>query len=262
MGGLFKQKKTTPEVATVADPYGGVRSGLTSWLESQIGKPAEQYKGEMVSGMSPYEKESLKWLTSYGSQVPSVLRTTASSEIQKSLTGGYDPTTSPYYQAVKAEAARNLQDVQKGVADEAAGGGRYWTGARLKVQGEEAGKTANYLNQLLAQQAENERQRQISVLPYAQSFAEAEEQAPLQKATAMQTLGALPRTISDAQNQAIYQEWLRATQQYPMQVAQMASGVQQAPVYGQVGYQQSPFQQYIQPWLTAAQNAMMLQALK
>lgn len=257
MGDLFKQKKQETGVQVVADPYAGVRSGLTSWLEQNIGKAGPTYTGDMVSKMSPYEEESLKWLKDYSAGGPSATRTAATGEINKTLSGAYaDPTTSPYYQAMKAEAEQNQKVAQKSIADEAAGGGRYWTGARLKLQGEEAGKTSNYLNQILGTLSEAERQRMLQVLPYAQQFATQEEQAPLQKATALQSLGGLPRTIQDAYNQAIYNEWVATNRQWPMQIGQMASGVQQPPVYAQTGYSPSGAQQ-LAPWLgKAAQTAM------
>ncbi len=252
--GFFKQKEVTPKVATIADPYGGVRKGLTGWLESQIGKPAEEYKGKMVAGMSSQEKESMDWLKKYGEGGPSPLRTAAVGEMQKTLSGAYDPTSSPYYQAVKAESARNLTEAKEGIAGEAAGGGRYWTGARLGEQREATTDVTIGLNKFLGGLAERERARKLEVLPLAGQFAREEEEAPLRKTAAFQEYGALPRNVKTAELQAIYNEWLR-TQERPMEIGRMAAGVQKAPMYGQVGYAPSGFEQYVKPFIEPAIQA-------
>ena len=57
-------------------------------------------------------------------------------------------------------------------------------------------------------------------------------------------MGALPRTIQQAQNEAAYNEWLRSTQQYPLEIAQLAQSLAtQQPILAQQGYEQSPFSQ-------------------
>ena len=253
MSGLFKSKKTTPEVAEVADPYGSVRDPLLKWLSGQIGKPAETYKGEFVAPASEQEKQSLDFLKQYTTQGTPEGINLAKEEYRKTLQGEYDPTTSPYYQAVKAESARNLEDTLGGIKSAAAGGGRYWTGARLGEEREARTDVGNALNTLLGGMAETERARRLQAAPMAAQLGQQEQQLPLQQATALQTLGALPRTLEQAQNQALYNEWLRSTQEYPLNIAQLAAGVQQPPMYGQVGYQPSIFDKYIMP---AGQTAM------
>lgn len=244
MSGLFGQKEQTQKVAEVADPYKSVREPYLGWLSGQIGKTGPTYAGETTAPMSDYEKESLNWLKNYSEGGPSATRTAATGEINKTLSGAYaDPTTSPYYQAIKAEAARNLKDTQKNIASNAAGGGNYWTGARLNVQGNESAKTTNSLNTTLGTLAQQERQNMLNVLPQANAFATAEEQAPLQKATALQTLGALPREIQQAQDTAAQNQWQQAVYQYPLDIASLAAGQAQAPVYAQTGYAPSTAQQ-------------------
>lgn len=248
---FFSSKKETAEVSPIADPYKDVREKLVSWLSGPtgIGQPAEQYKGELVAPASKQEEESLDWLSKYTAGGPSATRTAATTEIGKILGGQYDPTTSPYYQAVKAEAARNLEKSMADIADVAASKGRYMTGARVGEQAEASRDIALGLNTVLGQLAEQERQRMFGVLPIAGEFATAEEQEPLRKTAALQEFGALPRSIQQAYDQAIYNEWLRSTQEWPLNIAQLAAGVQQAPLYGQVGYTPSTFSQML-PSLT------------
>jgi len=240
MSGLFKQKKTSPEYTTTYDPFSNIRSSLSSYLTGQIGKPAEQYKGEMIAPKTSQETQSLDWLSKYAEGGQGEGMSLANEEVKKTMSGYYDPSSSPYYQAVKAESARNLGDVQRGIASDAAGGGRYWTGARLEQQREAGTDVANNLNTLLGGMAEKERMNRLNTVPIAAQLGQYEEQRPLAKAGALQQYGGLDRTLQQAQNEAVYNEWLRSTQDYPLQIAQLSQGLAaQQPIMSQVGYQPS-----------------------
>jgi hypothetical protein len=242
MGDMFKSKteKHTPEVSVVADPYAGVRNSLQDWLVGQMGKKGETYGGEFVAPMSDAEKQSQTFLNKYTqTPIPSIW-SDATSELSKTLKGDYDPATSPYYQAVKAEAARNLDETQKNIASNAAGGGRYYTGARVKQQGEAATDMGNTLNTMLGKMAEEERVRRLQAAPVAMQAGQYEQALPLQQATALQQLGSLPRTLNQAYLDAVRGEWEKSTRDWPLSIAGLAAGVQQAPMYAQAGYTQSP----------------------
>lgn len=242
MSNLFKSKKQEPEVTTVYDPFSDIRSKISSWLSGQIGKPAEQYKGEMVAPMSEEEKKSFDWLKKYGEQpVPETINL-GKEELKKTLTGGYDPSTSPYYQAVKATAQKNLDETLGDIASSAAGRGMYHTGARRELQASARTAVTNALNEMLGRMAEAAMERRLQAVPLAQQVGAYEEALPFAKAAAYQQLGALPRAIQQAINEAVYNEWLRTTQEYPLQIAQFASPFAgQQPIFGQVGYEPSWF---------------------
>lgn len=231
--GLFGKKDKDNGLNIAADPYGQTRQKFLDWLNPQIGQPGKKYEGEMVAPMSDEEKKSLDFLHQYGDQGMTDTFKNAKSEINKTLTDQYDPTTSPYYQAVKAEAARNLEQTNKMIASNAAGGGRYWSGSRLKEQREAGTDMGNRLNTLTAQEYDNERNRKMNILPQALAYSNAEYNMPLQKATAYQTLGALPRNIQQALDTAKQDEWLRSEVQYPMDIASMAMNTQTPPTYQQ-----------------------------
>ena len=206
MSGLFSSKKQTPEVSVVADPYKDIRESLNSWLQGQIGKQGATYPGEQVAPMSDYEQQSLGSLQQYANRGTPSSFTAGKKMIEDTLAGNYDPTRSPYYQSIKAEAMRNLQDTQSDIADQAAGGGAYWSGARLSEQRKAGTDVANSLNTVLGSLAEKERQNQLSMIPYAQEYAQTEEEAPLRTTAALQEYGALPRTIQQAYQTALYNE--------------------------------------------------------
>lgn len=243
MSNLFKSKQVTPQYDVAMDPYGSIRKPTLDWLSGQIGKPAEQYPGQIVAPMSEQEKGSFDWLRKYTDQPPSEGFSLAKEEVRKTMQDEYDPTSSPFYQSVKAEAAKNLADVQSDIADKAAGGGRYWTGARLGEQRESATDYGLAMNKLLYGMAETERGRRLDTAPFAAQLGEYETMQPLQKATALQSLGALPRTISQATNEAAYNEWLRANYEYPLQIGSMATGLSREPYYAQRVKQPSPIAQ-------------------
>jgi hypothetical protein len=159
------------------------------------------------------------------------------------LTGDKDPKKSPVYQAVKAEAMRSLGQEQDYIKDQAAGGGRFYTGARISQQREAASDVVNRLNTILAQEASKERDRQIGLIPTAAALGEQESQEPLNTTMALQTYGALPRVLEQAKDDAALQEFLRTQYDYPLNIAQIAAGVQQAPLYSQKQFLPSTFQQ-------------------
>jgi len=239
---LFKSKRVGTKLETLYDPFANVRSKLSSWLGERIGKPAERYPGEIVAPMGEEEKRSFDWLRKYGEQGVPEGRQLAMGELRKTMAGEYDPSTSPYYQAVKATAQKNLEETLGDIASEAAGRGMYHTGARRELQTTARTDVTQALNELLGGMAETERARRFQAVPLAQQIGAYEEALPLQKAAAFQQLGALPRAIQQAMNEAAYNEWLRSTQEYPLQIAQLVSPfVGQQPIFGQVGYRPSRF---------------------
>lgn len=243
MGSLFRGKKESPEYETVYDPFSKIRGQTSDWLSGQIGKTGTPYTGELTSKMSEPEESSLDYLKKYTSQGTPEMTQLGQNEIKKTLTGEYDPTTSPYYQAVKAESARNLENTQKNIASNAGGGGRFYTGARVAEQGRAATDTGIGLNKELGAIAERERQNRLSAATTAAGMGETERNVPLQYAAASQQLGALPRNIQDVNKQAVYNEWLRQ-QEYPMQIAQMSAPYAgQQPIMAQAGYSPSIWSQ-------------------
>jgi hypothetical protein len=240
MSGMFQSTKTTPEYVTTYDPFKDLRGKTTEYLSGQIGKAAPTYSGELVAPKTTQEGQSLDWLKKYADQGTSEGMNLANEEVRKTMTGYYDPSSSPYYQAVKAESARNLANTNQDIASQSAGGGRYWGGARLEQQREAGTDVANSLNTMLGQMAEQERMNRLNTVPIAAQLGQYEENVPLAKTQALQQYGSLDRTLQQANDEAIYNEWLRSTQDYPLQIAQLAQGLAaQQPIMSQVKNQRS-----------------------
>ena len=246
MSKVFGGKEEKGGVDVVADPYQEVREPLIKWLKGTIGKSAPAYGGQLVAPMSEQEEKSLGFLDQYAERQPSSTFSSGKKHIEDTLGGKYyDPTKSPYYQAVKAEAAQLKKEGLEDIAGEAASGGRYWTGARLGEQGEFVGDVTRGLQTTLGQFAENlqeaERNRQMQAVPLAYQYGQYEEEAPLRTTAALQEFGSLPRLIQQALDDALYQEFVGAEREWPLAIGQLAAGIQQAPLYQEKGYSQSPF---------------------
>lgn len=219
------------KVQTISDTYGKLRTPFVNYLQGQIGQPGPVYSGERTAPITAQETQSLDKVNEYANQKPGENSTinAGKQQIENTLNGNYDPSTSPYYQAVKAQAAQNLSDTQKNIASNSAGGGRYFTGSRIKQQSRAATDSALNLNTILGQQAENERQRQISVLPQALQYGQAEQNMPLQQATALQTLGSLPRTLQQNTDNSALENFYKSNYDYPLSILQLIAGVQTPP---------------------------------
>lgn len=214
---------------TIADPYGKLRDPFINDLVSKVGKPGPEYTGELTAPMSEQERASLSKVSAYANQAPNSTLQAGKAQIERTLNGGYDPASSPYYQAVKAQAAQNLTDTNRRIASTAGGGGRYYTGARIKAQSDATRDVNLGLDKIIGDLSQQERQNQLAVLPQALSFATEENNLPLQQATALQTLGALPRTLQQNTDTTQLNNWFRSQYDYPLNWAQLISGVQTPP---------------------------------
>ena len=246
MSGLFSSKKSQqqgPQFEKLYDPFESSRGALNSYLTENIGKKGPTYAGERVAPLSGLEEQSLDYADRYANQpLKGQSMQLAEDEIKKTLSGDYDPSTSTYYQAVKAEAERNLEDTQSRIADKAGGGGRYFGGARLRAQGNAARDTGISLNKTLGEMSERERERRFQAVPQALAVDSAVTGEAAKRAQTLQAIGALPREIQQAFLDAIYQEFLLSEYEYPLNIAQIAGGpAQREPIFVQQGYgQQKP----------------------
>lgn len=227
--GDFGSGGGSPKVSTISDTYGKLRDPFVNYLTTQIGKPGPVYGGETTAPIAPLEQQSLAKVQDYANQGPNATIQAGEKQIQDTLGGNYDPQTSVYYQAMKAAAAQNLTDTNKSIASDAAAGGRYFSGSRIKQQGRAATDQATNLNAILGTEANNERNRQISVLPEALSYGQASQDMPLKEASALQTLGALPRTLQQNTDNAALENFYKSQYDYPLSILQMIAGVQDPP---------------------------------
>lgn len=258
----------SPKVSTVSDTYGDARSKFLNYIAGtpypgsngdmgQIGKPGPVYGGQTTAPMSAQETASLDKVNQYANQGSNPTLQAGQKQIQDTLGGQYDPATSPYYQAVKAQSAANLADTNKQIASDSAGGGRYFTGSRIKQQARAANQSGMNLDTILGTLSQNERQNQLSVLPQALAYGTQEQQQPLQQASALQSLGALPRTLQQNTDNASLENFYKSQYDYPLSILSLLAGVQ-APPTQTVTPQNSGLQNATQGAMTAGTLALLM----
>lgn len=239
---LFKSKKSEPApqpgFETMYDPFRSSREALNNYLTSNIGKSGPKYGKERVAGLAPLEEKSLDAGAAYAEKPTTGANyAAASQEIQRTLSGEYDPSTSPYYQAVKAEAERNLEKTNERIKHSTSGGRRFFSGLREQLESEAATDVNIDLNKTLGTLAENERGRMMQAIPYGLAAEKQEDDAYFNKATGLQQIGALPRELRQADLDAMYDEFVNSEYNFPLNIAQLASGPgQQEPIFVQTGY--------------------------
>ena len=224
---------TGGKTEVVADPYKDVREPLVGFLNKRIGQPGPTYSGQRVAGMSDPERASIDFLNQYQTGARGLGETgrAAKGEIMKTLEGNYDPSTSPYYQAVKAEAERNLSKTKEGIADRQAGAGGFFSGATQQMMTDADIGVNQYLAAVMGDLAEKERQNMLGVIPQAYAMDVAERNIPLETAMNLQAYGSLPRMLEQAGLDTGYEDWFLSNIQYPMDIANLSAGVQTPPTY-------------------------------
>jgi len=197
---------------------------LKDWLSSQL-KSTSGYTGKLTADETAQEKQSTSLLQKYLDSSDSSLTTAAKKEYSDTLSSDkYDPASSGYYQAVKAEANKNLADTQSNIASQAAGGGSYWSGARLKAQSDSAEDTANSLNQTIYSLANQERQNKLTAASSAADLGQQETETDLKKAAAAQEYGSLERTLEQSNLDKLYSDYLN-TQNYGTTIANLIASL-------------------------------------
>lgn len=176
--------------------------------------PGKAYTGTRTAGMAPGEVSGQNWLQTYLNQ-PNTgpLYDLAKGEITKTLSGGYDPYTSPEYNAMKKGASLEMQDTLDAARRGQASRGTFFQSTGIQEENKIRNKTLNTLDQILAGMSERERERKLNAVPTAINLETYANNQPLQKAQAGMTLGSLPRLIEQADYEAKYQDFVRQQQE-------------------------------------------------
>jgi len=172
--------------------------------------PGAEFGGKRTAGMSPQETQGMEWLQKYMNQ-PNTGENynLAAGEIKKTLTGGYNPATSDFYQATRQGAMREQESAIDALRRSQGYRGTFFQDTGVREEGKVREGTANYLQQLLGSMGEKERQNRLAAVPQAMNLEQYAQGAPLAKAAAGMSLGSLPRLIEQGDLEARYQDFLR-----------------------------------------------------
>lgn len=224
MGGILGSSSNQNSTTVSSSSDTELTKQLKSWLSNQLSS-LSGYSGQLTADETAQEKQSTSLLQKYLDSTDSSLTTAAKKEYSDTLSSDkYDPATSGYYQAVKAEANKNLAETQKNIASQAAGGGSYWSGARLASQSDAAEDTANSLNETIYSLANQERQNKLTAASAAADLGQEETETDLKKAAAAQTYGSLERTLQQSSLDKLYSDYLN-TQSYGTSLANIIASL-------------------------------------
>lgn len=179
-------------------------SNLVNWINKYIDQfaPGQAYPGNLTTTTTPYESQSLDILNKYlTSPNTGELFNAASQHILKTFGGEYaDPDKSPFIQSMKKLGLRNLQEQIDTSRATRGTRGAYFHTKSLEEESNLTSKTLDYLNTIIGQFIEGERQNMLSAVPTAAELDQYRNvDAPLKKVWAGQTYGSLARVI-DAEN--------------------------------------------------------------
>ena len=211
-------------------------------------QPGRAYTGQRTAGMTGQEQAGLSALDRiHYSSATGPLTGLAGDEVKKTLTGGYDPATSPYYQGLRKASQINTQDAINASRRSAGARGGYLNEGSLRDEASIRQRGASSLDTILAGLYENERGRMSGAIGQAAALDEFQRAQELGQVDASQRYGGLQRIIDQADLEAQYQDFNRVQQelgQVPGQAQSLFStpitfGMQSLP-------QQSNFQQLMQ----------------
>lgn len=174
--------------------------------------PAKPYSGKLSAEMTPIENKSQEMLSNYMDMGTPESLTAANKYTTDVLSGGYDPRTSPYYQAMKKQILKDAEEGGAAVRHQAATSGMLHSDPRHIQERKYSENISDQLATLLGQQYENERSRMGQAAALAPSLSESMYSLPLKQITAGSTIGAIPREVEQQDLGRQYDEYLRQVQ--------------------------------------------------
>lgn len=192
-------------------------------------EPGKAYTGKRTADLSGLEKQGLEQFLPNYLNSPDVSPELGNvrSLLQKTINGGFDPGTSEYYRALRDTAQYNRGQAVKDTNADLGARGKYFSSEAVQKYGDINAQTANTLNTVMAQLANQERDRSAGAVSQATSLEDYIAGIPLQKATAATSLGAIPRMLEQNDLESLYQDFIRR-QDEGKGVISAASGVSSA----------------------------------
>jgi len=188
---------------------------LLTPMQKKLGKTLYQrltplLKSPQAFAPTSYEMAGLEMLKK--GVTPTPLQTALSQQILTTLQGGYNPYTSPYYQAMRQQLEQTGKEAQSSLLSNLAKQGLIGETTNVRAAlpiTDLQSKITGGLGQLIAQVAEKERERQLQTLPYATQLAEMQQRLPMQRAELLARYGRIPREAALQPYQMAMQMWGR-----------------------------------------------------
>jgi hypothetical protein len=257
---FYKSKKTelpapqqldTPEAKTARSLLSQLMSGANDFT---LG---ESYGGQINAPFEGYEELVPGLLEDFiGRSTPKSWEN-ASAEINRTLTGDYDPTTSEYYKGTKDKMLRELEEATTRLNQSWNVGGNLRNSRRVDkgVRGLESDYLGN-MSELLFGLQERERDKRLSVLPFAETFGRLQEESPIRSLEAINQYS--QRDEKQGMLDREYNEWLRSREESKgkIDLAQFLASPSNYNFYQpQYDTEASPFERFVMPLAQTAISA-------
>lgn len=194
---------------------------------------------KVVPGLSPLEEQAQSLVQNYIGQGTPTGVSQAIAELSKTVTGGYNPETSPAYQGYRTTSQLEENEAVNALRRRLQLGGLPAStpalGQEGKVRQGYSGMRLEKLGDLITQ----ERNRQMAATTPLASLSTQVSEQPLKQAGAAEAFGAIPREIETQQEQAIWDALVATlTAPYTYQ-APVAGTILNEPRYTYINPQQS-----------------------
>jgi hypothetical protein len=175
--------------------------------------PGKDFPGDLVVDKpSEFENIGLGLLGDFITKSPTgALFDAAKGQLMSTLQGDFaDPATSPFIKSITTLANQNLQDQIDQTRARRGARGTFFTRAGIQEESRLTERTLNALNAVIGDFQNQERGRQLTAVPLAESLERfGSVDTPLKQIQAATTIGSLPRILEQASLEADYQDFLR-----------------------------------------------------
>ena len=217
----------------------GVSTRLGGYFGPRIGRGLQPYGGQLVAGMSPYERAGLSSLSDLASGGMPDIFTAGTDALEGLLLG--EPSTEVSPELTERYFTEGIYDpmlrsMQEDIIPEIEGAyaGNYWgtpraaatTGAWTDFEEDITSVLSELIyadEQTRIGLEESAKDRQLAATGVAGEMAALEENIKMGRIDASMTYGSLPRLLMQAQLDANYNEWLRTRPEYSPVIEQALS---------------------------------------
>ena len=191
-----------------------IDSQLSSFISQYLPGfvPGADYGKDLSAPMTGFENQGMSFLQNYLTGASDTnanpMLGLAENELTKTFTGGYDPSTSPFFKATRDAAMVERQDALNTQNQGLGARGKFFSSEALRENQQLNTRTTNFLNQTLTGMAEKERMNRLNAVPMAMNLDSARTKADLSPIIAATTFGSIPREVEQQDLERQYQKFL------------------------------------------------------
>ena len=216
-GGLLGKKKGGGETVSLEQLMPSWQKQLGSdysgWIQQYLKsyQPGQAYGGQLTTQATGQELTGLDQLTKFlGGSPTGDMYAAGGQQLMDTMGGKFaDPNQSPWIKSMINLSKMNLQDQISEARGRRGARGTYYTKAGVQEEGKLGERTQNYLDSVIGQFMQGERDKQFQAAGMAPDYEKyGKLTAPLAMIGASQQYGGLQRTIDQANMENQYNSWL------------------------------------------------------